>query len=437
VPGGRARSSLLGRVTMGDTHAAEGAFAQAALIYRRYGIATIPTGGPDGKRPLFKGWNNLRGPMSERLIRDLAHRYPRANVAMLPEISRDGITCADIDESDFIRPMGERFGPTPVRITTPRAGMHYDYAGLTRSTTLRDEGLPVDIKSMASIVLLPPSVRPSGPYAGRRYEFLECGIEDFARLPPIREGSLPPLPDYPAHVEGHRGIGLFETLRSVAREYGEDRQHAFEQEALYIARTYHPPYPQRKTLDTARSVWRWRLAHPKGAWKHNHTLVDNALLVGPLSDRAVRLYHVLKAAHPQQAGRADFAISDFAMARDQTIAGWYRQRYRSAVAELVASGLLVRTADPGRRSAARYRFGNILAVRQVDTMDVSAAPLPLLFDGAETMSTWSRWLMPWQRPAYDGNGTVLVGKLAGLRLVIRELREPGPKGETHEVIGTF
>jgi hypothetical protein len=96
-----------------------------------------------------------------------AEKFPDANIGILTKLS--GVTIIDVDSPDLSEDMANRFGPTPMITGTPSGGQHRWYRGTgERSTNLRrSEGLAVDVKaggdSRGGFVVVPPSLRPSGP----------------------------------------------------------------------------------------------------------------------------------------------------------------------------------------------------------------------------------------------------------------------------------
>lgn len=326
-----------------------GPFAKAAASYARAGIATIPCDAD--KQPLVSGWNKWKGPALETTILRFVEKFPNANIAALPGASRGGLICVDIDDPDLTREMWQRFGPTPLVIETPSGGRHFWYRGRARSANLRQsECIPVDIKSQGSIVLMPPSRRATGAYT-----FLLGDIDDIARLPTIRRGSLAAEPPLQGVAEGRRNTELFKALRSMVR--GTESLEMLLERAHCLNATYRPPLGEQEVAKTTASVWAWYLKHPKGAWKHGHLLIRTTDIFELDSD-ALKLYLVLKAAHDNDSGRArdGFAISPKAMWREGTIPGWGRGAYTNARDALLECGRLSLVSKARRGRPALYRL---------------------------------------------------------------------------------
>jgi hypothetical protein len=328
-------------------------FAESWPDYRRVDVATIPAS--EDKEPLVIGWGKWQRPPRPQTLERFAGRHPDANLAIVGGASRGGLICVDIDEPEYTREAWRRFGATPVVVLTPSGGRHLWYRGRCRSANLRrSEKIAVDIKGPGSMVLAPPSRRANGAY-----EFYIGEIEDFARLPAIRWAGLPQEGSSERVEEGYRNDTLFNALRRIAREFADDRFDDLLLEARRINAGFLPPMSNAEVIKTARSAWKWRQDHPKGAWKHHHTLAPNELLTGNVSDAAVRLELVLRAAWPPQSGYRSFPISDIAMQRAGTIGGWSRDRYRNARDELLAAGRLARVRPARGRTAALYRLRNL------------------------------------------------------------------------------
>src|SRR2546421_5783006 len=165
------------------------AFAAAALQLARAGLAVLPLGGDDGKVPLIK-WRRLQRRPGPDLIEKFTRKYPAANIGVICELSQ--ITVVDIDNPELIPLMISRFGETPLKIATPRGGVHlwYRNSGEGCRNLRENEGLDVDVKGNGGQVAIPPSIRFNGGYAGCRYTFLAGSWEDVSQLPRIRAGAL-------------------------------------------------------------------------------------------------------------------------------------------------------------------------------------------------------------------------------------------------------
>ena len=86
-------------------------FARAAETLWHAGLARIPVGGEDGRKPLvtsFTKWNRRPG---RAAIRKWIDRYPNANLGVVTG-PLSGVTVVDVDSADLMvqQQMGERFG---------------------------------------------------------------------------------------------------------------------------------------------------------------------------------------------------------------------------------------------------------------------------------------------------------------------------------------
>ena len=112
---------------MNNDHAmtiANDAFGNAALSLNQHGLAVIPLGGSDGKKPLL-AWGTWRHRPGSKFLTELIQRYADANVGVVTQLS--GVTVVDIDDPKLIDPMIRRFGDTPLKIGTPSGGVHLWY----------------------------------------------------------------------------------------------------------------------------------------------------------------------------------------------------------------------------------------------------------------------------------------------------------------------
>ena len=73
-----------------------GPFGEMAASYCAMGLAPTPTGGPDGKRPMLKGYN--RRVMNANAALAVARKYSNSNIALLTGPSQ--LNVVDIDEPD-------------------------------------------------------------------------------------------------------------------------------------------------------------------------------------------------------------------------------------------------------------------------------------------------------------------------------------------------
>lgn len=350
-------------------------FAAFAPELARYGLAVIPVGGDDGKRPLVRWPLRAVGPNSVALA-VWARDHPSANIGVLTKPSK--LTVVDVDDPAIADEIERRFGFTPIVTRTASGGFHFLYRakGETSRNLRASEGLPVDVKgggaSKGGFIVVPPSRRPSGQHAGKQYYFERGTWDDLARLPGIRVGSLPEITSRfgerdphaevvgddsfaGAVVQGERNETLFRKLKSVAQ-----RLASFE-ELLHIAADinlgFSPPVADAEVVRTAKSVWRYR---ERGElWerempRYSFTKDELDAVFGDAN--ALMLGAYLKTAHGLCT--EPFAISAKAMSKASVIPRWRIDRYRSARNSLLEFGLLhqVRQGGKGPNDPSLYRF---------------------------------------------------------------------------------
>ncbi|MGF1563672.1 MAG: bifunctional DNA primase/polymerase [Geminicoccaceae bacterium] len=142
------------KLTHSAGHAAPGRpFAEAAVRLAALGLAVVPTGGPDGKRPHVR-WGRIRS--GEPPGQSLINKYADANIAVICNASN--VVVVDVDDPEVFERAVSIFGESPIIIRTPRGGVHlwYRWSG-EKSANLRCIGLDIDVKAARGLVLVPPS----------------------------------------------------------------------------------------------------------------------------------------------------------------------------------------------------------------------------------------------------------------------------------------
>ena len=86
------------------------AFAECASEFAGLGLAPIPTGGDDGKRPLMRDYNRTK--IGRKRISQLSLDFGEANVAVVCGLSQ--LNVVDVDDPSLIEGMLQRFGDTPL-----------------------------------------------------------------------------------------------------------------------------------------------------------------------------------------------------------------------------------------------------------------------------------------------------------------------------------
>jgi hypothetical protein len=286
-------------------------------------------------------------------VKDMMERWPTANVGILTRLSN--VTVVDVDDAALIDAMIARFGKTPLKTRTPSGGMHLWYR---RSDDIDHnlrgtEGLAVDVRSNGLIVV-PPSIRPSGKYAGRGYEFVEGSWDDLARIPKVRAGSLaanPASATQPTRLravaEGRRNDTLFRVLLRQARHC--DDKSALQDVANTVNDDFDPPLPLTEVTKTVESAWTYEVTGRNWAGSEAKVQLTASVIEVLISHKygpdATLLYLKLRLSN---SSRPMFAASSKAMARDQVIPGWAHGRYRNALYALREVGLLAVSHEGGQ-----------------------------------------------------------------------------------------
>ena len=308
-----------------------GAYAQAADTLAARGLAVIPCGGGDGKRPLVH-WQSLTADDTAANSPAWAKRYKDANVAVLTGPS--SLAVVDVDgNSALAEAMERRCGSTPLVTRTPRGGTHLWYRAQGERTATRLDGLTVDVRATGGVVVAPPSVRPDGA----SYQIVRGSFDDLGRLPTARPGSLPMGGDV---EEGGRNITLFMACMEAAHRCESETELLVHAEVLNESRC-NPPLPHAEVLSVVRSAWGYTA---KGRnWVRGGTggvLLDVRevdLLLG--DPDALCLLAFLRKTHGGTGLRV-FPVAAKAMADARTLPGWGWKRIRAAADALVIGGHL-------------------------------------------------------------------------------------------------
>lgn len=346
--------------TTGEKGPQEGPFAKAALDLYRHGLAVIPVGGKDGKKPLVS-WGNWKLPPGHDFLRKLITRLGAANVGVIAHLS--GVTIIDVDDHALVDAMIQRFGDTPLKIATPSGGAHLWYRHDGERQVIRLEGMKVDVKGVGCFVVVPPSVRPSGPHAGKTYEFLSGSWQDLERLPKVQPGSLPivdrntgygPKPEpLRAVKEGRRNTFLHRLLLHQARAC--DDFDALWDVARTINDDFDSPLADAEVEKTTRSAWDYESTGNNWVGTEARIIfTESQLNVLKENPDALTLRAVLQAAHEPRV--EPFAVCPKAMARNDVIPGWGRRRYAKARDWLVHRGFLIVVHEGGNGAHDKWLF---------------------------------------------------------------------------------
>jgi hypothetical protein len=241
-----------------------GAFVGAAETLWRAGLAPIPVGGKDGKKPLVTSFTKWKRRPGLNAIRKWIIKYPGANVGVVTG-PLSGVCVVDIDSAVPMvqQQMVERFGNTPLTTRTPRSGCHLWYKYNGEASADFSPQIPVQVKSSGGFVVVPPSVRPNGPHAGCSYKFIEGTLEDLSRLPPLNPGSVDRAltATNPTRLravkEGRRNNSLFRHLKDHA-PYCDDREALLDVGMTFGQHDCDPALAGAEIIKTVNSVWQMK-----------------------------------------------------------------------------------------------------------------------------------------------------------------------------------
>ncbi|MBV8736953.1 MAG: bifunctional DNA primase/polymerase [Alphaproteobacteria bacterium] len=338
-----------------------GPFAKSAENLWRVDLTPIPVGGEDGKKPLvtsFTKWKRRPGLIT---IRRWIEKYPDDNAGIVTG-RLSGISIVDIDSADptIQRAMIERFGDTPLKTRTPSGGYHLWYRYNDEASADLSPDIPVQIKASGGIVVVPPSVRPSGTHAGRRYEFIEGSLNDLVRLPIIKPGSTERVVVPTTNPTRLRAVGEGWRNNSLFRHLKDNAPHCDDYETLLdVGRTFgqhdcDPPLLLAEIIKTVDSVWKMMKERRLWAKGAEPRVIVSGTVIDALSGDALKLLLKLQLSH---FGHDHFALSAKAMAEVQVIPGWSHHKYRAARTEILNKGYLKMVHGGGSRPGDPSLFG--------------------------------------------------------------------------------
>jgi len=341
-------------------HDAQHPFASAALGLRRRGLAVIPCGRNDGKKPSIKFWG--RRPLGETAIKKFAERDPDACVGLVTNLNK--FTLVDIDEHDraFANDVERHIGPTPIVVRTPSGGRHLYYQSSgERSANLRRYDLPIDIKGNApSYVIAPPSIRPS---SGEPYYFERGSWDLISSLPPCDLSKIIPANNNrpgekiegiimpPELIRGQRNSELFRFGLRQARNC--DDEITLRDILISYNELANDPLPLLEVEGISRNAWHYEsMGKNWVGGSARMTLIETELrAVMPASNfsDAWFLYSMLMLMHGARSERGgSFAICIEAMAKAGTFGDWDTKRIRRARDTLLDCHLIIRVHRGGR-----------------------------------------------------------------------------------------
>jgi hypothetical protein len=365
-------------------------FAEFAPDMRREGWAVLPS---TGKAPLKKGFNTWKRAPGISSVERWAKCEPDADIVIVAGLcetgrGKRGVIVVDPDDEDAIGRADEIFGETPGKVRTRRgAHRYFDGAGINlgKLANLRDRGLNIDIKHGqrgAGIVAAPPS--PHEKDRSFRYAYEGCDETVIRHLPPFPVQALQRfLEKHPSLKKAAENTAKPATdlkLRDSARKQGLNDYLVSQvcfctsfDELLDVAHTWnrnlsehgYEPLEDAIVVSRANTVWGHHLEgrfEPMlgrdGVAKTKLSEIDLLLGLNPkYAGDANMLLTKLKIEHSARCRRGEsFPVCVKAMARDNVLSGWTRERYQNAKDLLLTAGLLkcvseFRITDRGRDAA--------------------------------------------------------------------------------------
>jgi hypothetical protein len=336
------------------------AFQDAAREYAAAGIAALPLGGVDGKKPLVSHPQKF----GIRASLQIAEKFPEANAGFWCG-PRSRLTVVDIDspKKSELQWAIDTFGPSPIVIRTGSQNHHvwYKHDGEGRRIDAFD-GHKIDLLGQG-LCVAPPSVRPGGS----KYEFVQGSLADVGNLPTINRDALqalPPPKDKPDEMdrraaEGSRNTSLFDFARSIGHT-AKSLDGLLNALRKANAENNDPPLPDVEVQRTARKVWQYReegrLMAPGGAQYVGMSVAKIEPMWASGNSDALMLELRIRKAHESQRDR--FAASPKAMAEARLLGSWSARRYQNALNDLCGMQRLERIARGGRGAGdpALYRL---------------------------------------------------------------------------------
>lgn len=333
-------------------------FLFSAQQYSSLGLSIIPCAGDNGKIACVK-WKPYQDDCAHyKVISEWQKTFPDANIGLITgEVS--GLTIVDIDTAkpEIIRQMIQRFGDTPIKVKTPRGGVHLYYRYNEERSVTGLEGLPVDIRAKGGYVIAPPSIHPVSKSA---YLFLEGNIQKITKLPTIRVEALPKTsvqkePDIlsgDTAYEGYRNEALFKALLLRARECSNFEE--LDDSAYLLNETFLDPPLQADEVDKIiDNVWRIKIENRLyGGGERFISVVSSE--VNQLKDHPHAFWLLMHLKNCHENNRKEFAISVEPMAK---AIGWSANELVEARNHLLDRKYLTMTHKGGNGGGDVHLYG--------------------------------------------------------------------------------
>ena len=329
----------------------EGPFCSDALQLNKRGMVVLPIE-PGGKKPVVQKWNKWET-QKEQSVLAFAQQFREANLALICGAS--GLTVIDLDDPTLLEYAIQRFGDTPLQVTTHSGGIHLYYRnngeGCPQSIR-NNEGLKIDVRGNGGYVLAPPSV-----IKGNHYRITKGSWESLKNLPVINEMALTPKSailqspfgqdreatnskkSISKMIEGDgRNDTLFTWAIDVAiavEDFDELKSRGFQQNDKFAE-----PLASAEVEKILGSIWNIKETGNLHPSKTPYVSISHSEM-DSLGSGAINLQLVLKRNHSirQKKGQS-FAIACQAMAKANVIRGWTPYKYRLARDELIDIGII-------------------------------------------------------------------------------------------------
>lgn len=319
------------------------AFVEWQPIYAEVGIPTFPV---RDKKPAVSNYLHIGIPGSTAL----RGKFANDNAFGFALGSRTNITVLDIDSSNqrHLRDALDRYGETYIIVRTPSGGFHCWYRHNGERRQIRPiKDTPVDILGSGFVVA------PASGVGRGVYGFVEGGLDDLDRLPPMQDAPVAAEQPNRSKIEvGRRNDTLWRYCMRQA-PHCDDVETLIDVARTYASDGFMIPMSDAEIVKTARSAWHYEIQGRNlfgrgGAAILSHEVLDNLAARDP---EAFALYCILLRHH----GCGD----EFALAKAMADAlGWPLRRFKRARERLVTYGAItcVKPGGRGPGDPPRYRF---------------------------------------------------------------------------------
>lgn len=302
-------------------------FQTYAPEYAAAGLTVFPVGGEDGKVPLVPYWPQF-GPRSHTRFLE---KFADANIGLV-----DGkeITRVDIDDPALIDSSISRFGDTPIKVQTPRGGMHLWYRANGERRQTKIDGADIDILGLGGFGVAPPSVHPSNG----AYSFLEGGLGDLGRLPSINAECVP----HSQNLRSRNTTLLGKCLYQLNQCPEATEEGILEWALEFNLREFDPPMAAAEVQKTAQSAWTYQVAGNNWVGRPSKAMITPEQWAR-LDPSSLHLYTYLVHKNGWRGGGSFrlFTTTARALVNPTTGKCWGRTRFTRARNRLIETGDLI------------------------------------------------------------------------------------------------